>query len=92
MKKNLINILACPICKSYPLELLELETREDEVINGVLTCSKCGRYYPIIDAIPSMLPDDLREPSTDLEFLSKWKEKLPEKVLYEGLPHHLNRG
>jgi uncharacterized protein YbaR (Trm112 family) len=27
----------------------------------VLICSKCNRWYPIIDDIPHMLPDDLRE-------------------------------
>ena len=27
----------------------------------VLICSKCNRWYPVIDDIPHMLPDDLRD-------------------------------
>ncbi len=27
----------------------------------VLICTKCNRWYPIIDDIPHMLPDELRE-------------------------------
>lgn len=35
---------------------------ETEIIKGeVLICKKCNRWYPIIDDIPHMLPDELRE-------------------------------
>jgi uncharacterized protein YbaR (Trm112 family) len=33
-----------------------------EKIKGeVLICTECNRWYPIIDDIPHMLPDELRE-------------------------------
>jgi uncharacterized protein YbaR (Trm112 family) len=85
LKKRLMDILACPIDKFYPLELHVFEER-DEIVEGLITCPKCGRYYPIIDEIPHMLPDDLRERSEDLKFLEKWKMKVPEKILNEGKP------
>ncbi len=89
LKRKLLDILACPIDKHYPLELFELDSEGDLIVNGVLVCTECNRYYPIIDEIPVMLPDDLRNKTEDLEFLEKFKEKLPEKVVKSGKPHHL---
>ena len=59
LKKELMDILACPVCKSE-LEL-KVETEEgDEVIQGSLICHKCDEIYPIDDAIPNLLPPDMR--------------------------------
>ena len=59
MKKNLMEILACPVCKG-DLELkVEAEERE-EVITGSLFCAKCDETYPIDDAIPNLLPPQMR--------------------------------
>ena len=96
MKKSMIDILACPVDKHYPLELFELDVfaqddlRSEAIINeGVLFCNKCLRYYPIIDEIPIMLPDELRERQADINFLQKWKNKLPDKVIRDGNPWHM---
>ena len=91
MKKELLDILACPIDKHYPLELVEINSNNDIIVDGSLFCSKCNRFYPIIDEIPVMLPDELRKQNEDIEFLSKWIKKLPEKIIYNGLPVHLDR-
>ncbi len=88
MKRRLLDILACPIDKYYPLELLVFEEKE-EIVEGLLLCSKCNRWYPISDEIPQMLPDDLREPKEDLAWLQKWRRQVPEKVLSDGKPFHL---
>lgn len=92
MRKKLLDILACPIDKYYPLELNEFNSRDDIVIDGLLLCPKCNRYYPIIDEIPIMLPDDLRNKSEDLSFLQKWKEMVPKVVLEQGKPWNLREG
>lgn len=91
MKRKLLDILACPIDKHYPLELVELDVRGEVVVDGVLLCSKCSRYYPIIDEIPIMLPDELRKKADDLSFLEKWVTLLPKKISYEGKPVNLKR-
>ena len=83
-----MEILACPICKDYPLELTVFEEKE-EIVSGVMSCKKCSRWYPIIDEIPHMLPDDLRTKKDDLSFLAKWKTKIPQKILREGKPYTL---
>jgi uncharacterized protein YbaR (Trm112 family) len=91
----MLDILACPIDKSYPLELFEIDITEDRTINetvikeGVLFCSQCSRFYPIIEEIPVMLPDELREKEKDMEFLQKWQEKIPNKITKNGNPWHL---
>lgn len=135
MKRNILDILACPIDKHYPLELIELDTKEEiyeirenkkkgiennekniqknnnnndiafkdsrlseeytrqdkviVIVDGILYCDKCVRFYPIIDEIPIMLPDELREKEKDLEFLAKWKDNIPEKILNHANPWHL---
>ena len=59
MKKELLEILACPVCKG-DLELRVEVEEGDEVVQGSLGCGKCGVRYPIIDTIPHLLPPELR--------------------------------
>jgi uncharacterized protein YbaR (Trm112 family) len=59
------------------------------IIEGILYCKKCLRFYPIIDEIPIMLPDELREKENDLKFLNKWKNNIPQKILNNANPWHL---
>jgi uncharacterized protein len=95
MRRSLLDILACPIDKYYPLELFEIDTNNDTTINetvineGVLFCSQCSRYYPIIEEIPVMLPDELRDKEKDIKFLQKWQERIPRKITKNGNPWHL---
>jgi len=83
-----MDILACPIDKCHPLELYVFEEKE-EIVEGVIICPKCLRWYPIRDEIPEMLPDELREEKDELSFLRKWKDKFPQNVLIEGKPFNL---
>jgi uncharacterized protein YbaR (Trm112 family) len=45
--KELLNILACPACKS------DVELKDNKIV-----CKKCNRKYPIKDGIPIMLIDE----------------------------------
>ena len=89
MNRKLMEILACPIDKYFPLEILEFTCKDEIVSEGVIFCSKCSRYYPIIEGIPIMLPDELRDKNQDILFLKKYKNNLPEKIVNKGLPWHL---
>ncbi|HEY8491853.1 MAG TPA: methytransferase partner Trm112 [Dehalococcoidia bacterium] len=60
MKRDLMEILACPVCKG-PLELTVEEEDEREVIRGSLHCAACDETYPIVDTIPNLLPPELRK-------------------------------
>ena len=89
LKRRLMGILACPIDKHHPLELHVFEESGEEVAEGIIVCPKCLRWYPIIDEIPHMLPDELRSEREDLSFLEKWQDRIPERVLREGRPFNL---
>lgn len=55
MKPELMDILACPVCKG-PLKLDVVEQKDCEVVTGSLFCNKCNHNYPIKDSIPNLLP------------------------------------
>ncbi len=59
MKKDLMDILACPVCKGK-LELTVEEKNEQEIVNGSLYCARCNVRYPIVDTIPNLLPLEQR--------------------------------
>lgn len=61
-------------------------TEADEALIG---CKKCHRWYPVIETIPHMLPDDLRNADEDVAFLKKWSTKLSKDVLNEGKPFNV---
>lgn len=62
MKMSTYEILCCPVCKGdLELKVTEktvLENGEEDVIEGVLRCGKCGVDYPISDGIPNLLPQN----------------------------------
>jgi uncharacterized protein YbaR (Trm112 family) len=55
MKKDLLDILACPACKAHPLDMTVEKQDGNEIVKGKLKCPKCGKAYPIDDSIPNML-------------------------------------
>ena len=89
MKKSMLDILACPIDKHFPLEIYESNSKDELVVEGALFCTDCSRFFPIIEEIPIMLPDELRDKKQDMEFLKNNQEKLPEKIIKQGAPWHL---
>lgn len=60
-----------------------------EIVEGLLYCPSCKRWYPIMDEIPRMLPDKLRKKEDDIKFLEKYKQKIPKEITESGLPVNL---
>jgi len=89
MNKTMMDILACPIDKNHPLELFEIKEKDNIVLEGALFCPECSRFYPIIEEIPIMLPDELRDKKQEMEFLKINKDNLPEKIIAKANPWHL---
>jgi uncharacterized protein YbaR (Trm112 family) len=50
---QLLDILACPTDDHAPLRLE----------GDVLTCTECGRRYPVVDGIPVLLIDEALPPA-----------------------------
>jgi uncharacterized protein YbaR (Trm112 family) len=59
MKKDLMDILCCPVCKG-DLKLTVTKEENGEIIEGSLHCARCNETYPIEDGIPNLLPPGLR--------------------------------
>ena len=59
MRRDLMDILACPVCKG-PLELRVVKEEGQEIVTGSLYCPNCQETYPIEDSIPNLLPPSLR--------------------------------
>jgi hypothetical protein len=53
LSQDLLDILACPLCK-VAVRLVADSTG--------LECERCHRVYPIRDDIPVMLPEEATEP------------------------------
>ncbi|MCC7239617.1 MAG: Trm112 family protein [Candidatus Brocadia sp.] len=51
MTEELLNILACPLCKT------DVRLEGDRIV-----CTTCGRRYPVRDDIPVMLIDEAELP------------------------------
>jgi LSD1 subclass zinc finger protein len=52
LDKDLLELLVCPACKTA----LIYDSGQD-----TLTCSQCGRVYPVRDGIPILLIDQPAE-------------------------------
>lgn len=59
MRRDLLPILCCPVCR-HSLELRVTRETPEEVLEGSLHCARCPQDYPINDGIPDLLPPDER--------------------------------
>ena len=69
LRTDLLDILACPVCRgalTLGAETIAPSDAPDagEVRTGTLTCSACNEVYPINEGIPNLLPPDLRDAET----------------------------
>ena len=85
MNKNIDKILP-------ELYLLNKFKTEVEIETGILFCSECNRWFPIIETIPQMLPDEYRDEEADVLFLKTNKDLLNTTFLKQNLkPFNLKR-
>lgn len=57
MKLKILDFVCCPMCRGgFRVEVL---SETEEIEEGLLTCDGCGRVYPVINAVPRLLPDAL---------------------------------
>jgi len=66
----------------YFLNKIKIET---EVETGLLFCSECMRWYPIIETIPQMLPDEYRDEKAEIQFLKTNKDLLDNAFFKQNL-------
>ncbi len=76
MRIETIHKLCCPFDKKDLALKIITRDLQDRVIEGVLTCSHCNRYYPIVCGVPIMSPDEYREKQLEAPLVKKWKPEL----------------
>ncbi|WP_417602137.1 Trm112 family protein [Owenweeksia hongkongensis] len=72
MQKSMLNKLCCPMDKNELHIEIYKEDETGEVLEGMMTCPDCKRYYPIIYSIPIMTPDDYRQKELEAPMLKRW--------------------
>jgi uncharacterized protein YbaR (Trm112 family) len=82
MKPALLDILACPECRSSLALSGESEER-DEFERGTLTCRACARTYPIVRFIPRFVPTENYANNFGLQWNRFRKTQLDS---YSGVP------
>jgi len=66
----------------YFLNKIKTET---EIKTGLLFCEECKRWYPIIETIPQMLPDEYRDENAEIEFLKINKDLMDSTFFQQNL-------
>ena len=79
MKKDLLKKLCCPQDKEDLIVDIFKEDENEEVIEGILVCPSCRRYYPIIFSIPIMTPDEYRQTELEAPLMQKWGIESPQQ-------------
>ncbi len=78
MRRQLVDKMCCPFDKeALNLQIIK-ETPDANIVEGILTCSHCQRYYPIVHGIPIMSPDEFREKTLEAPILERWGLQLDE--------------
>lgn len=60
IKRSLVDIIVCPVCKGK-LELTVTGENEREIVSGLLYCPDCRIKYDVTDTVPNLLPPDPRD-------------------------------
>jgi uncharacterized protein YbaR (Trm112 family) len=76
MRKSLMDKLCCPFDKNDLNLKIFLKNESGDILEGLLTCPTCKRYYPVIYGIPIMTPDEYRERALEQPVMKRW---LPER-------------
>ncbi|SMO63557.1 Trm112 family protein [Gracilimonas mengyeensis] len=72
MKASLIDKLCCPMDK-HDLNMRVFVKHEDgDIIEALLTCPECRRYFPVISGVPIMTLDEYRDKSIEAPTLQRW--------------------
>lgn len=79
MRLSTIDKLCCPFDKADLQLQIIAKDLEENIIEGILTCKTCQRYYPIMKGVPIMSPDEYREQQLEQPMLENWQQHLQGK-------------
>ena len=58
MRKDLVQIVCCPVHKSTLKLTVEKQDEHGDILEGTLRCAACRFDYPIEGGIPNLLPPE----------------------------------
>lgn len=76
MRIKTIKKLCCPFDKSDLTLRIILNDKQDNILEGILSCADCNRVYPIVSGIPILNPDEYRDFKLEQPMLEKWEKIL----------------
>lgn len=77
MKASLARKLCCPMDKhDLEIEVFAQDEAIGEILEALMTCPRCSRYFPVIYGIPVLIPDEYRDRSLEGRLLKKWGYRL----------------
>ena len=85
MRGNIIEWMQCPSCpSSKQLSYLSFdETKDEEIINGVVWCDECRNWYPIENYLLDFLPVELSYSDDRQQFWGRYATELKQLHLEE---------
>lgn len=79
MRTETIKKLCCPFDKADVTLRIITKDDQDNILEGILSCTACNRVYPIVSGIPIMSPDEYRDFKLEQPMLEKWEKFLDGK-------------
>lgn len=86
MTRTLFNKLCCPADRNDLEIQVVTEDDEGEILEALMSCPECGRYFPVIYGIPILIPDEYRDEEMEQPLLERWSHQLEESPRRDELP------
>ncbi len=87
MKRSTLQRVCCPVCRGFlRLGATFDPPGSDEVLEAVLCCQTCRRWFRVERGIADLVRDELREDAEERAFLARHREQLTGEILEQGRP------
>ncbi len=86
MTRSMFNKLCCPVDQNDLEIQVVTEDEEGEILEALMSCPECGRYFPVIYGIPILIPDEYRDEEMEQPLLEQWGYQLEESPRRDELP------
>jgi 2-polyprenyl-3-methyl-5-hydroxy-6-metoxy-1,4-benzoquinol methylase/uncharacterized protein YbaR (Trm112 family) len=64
---------------------------EQDLVEGILVCPSCRRWFSVLGGIPILVRDGLRREKEEIALLARHSARLPEEITHRGNPINLVR-
>lgn len=83
MYRHTLEIVRCPVCggdaRLSPAVVLR-EAQDGEILDGILSCGTCERWFRVEYGIADLVRDGLREVEDERRFLESHRDAIPDTI------------